>query len=71
MVVERFLVRSWNGACRVLGVGRPIYRYPIKANFMGLSESTANTINEFYMTRLPLKGTNIQIDVLNNRRHVS
>jgi len=56
----------------VLPIGKPIYNYPIRANFLGLSPATAATINEFYMTKLPInifKGTAIQVDVLNNRRH--
>ena len=68
--MERIFVRLWNASCRAFGWGRPIYNYPIKANFLGLSEGTATAINEFYMTRLPMKGSNVKIDVLNNRRHV-
>lgn len=72
MVFERVLVKSWNRAARVLPLGKPIYNYPIRANFLGLSPESATMINEFYMTKLPInifKGTNIQVDVLNNRRH--
>ena len=72
MVFERVLVKSWNRACRALPLGKPIYNYPIRANFLGLSPETAATINSFYMTKLPInifKGTNIVVDVLNNRRH--
>eukprot|EP01084_Bolivina_argentea_P179500 310169_1 len=72
MVFERMLVKNWNRACRVLPLGRPIYNYPIRANFLGLSPKTASLINGFYTTKLPLnifKGTNVEVDVLNNRRH--
>ena len=72
MVFERVMVKSWNRAARVLPLGAPIYNYPIRANFLGLSPETAAFINEFYMTKFPInlfKGTNIQVDVLNNRRH--
>merc|ERR1711971_1545829 len=55
-----------------MGIGKPIYNYPIRANFLGLSAESAATINKFYMTQLRFnlfKGTNIEVDVLNNRRH--
>ena len=70
MVFERNFVFQWNRLCRVTKRGRPIYNFKIYANFMGLSEETGAKINEFWHKYLPLRGTNIQIDVLNNRRHV-
>eukprot|EP01083_Nonionella_stella_P116846 347584_1 len=72
MVFERLLVKSWNRSCRVLPLGKPIYNYPIRANFMGLSPKTAAFFNNFYQTKFPInlfKGTQIEVDVLNNRRH--
>ena len=72
MVFERVLVKTWNRAVRVLPLGTPIYHYPIRANFMGLSPKSAAMINEFWMNKVPMnlmKGTNITVDVLNNRRH--
>eukprot|EP01084_Bolivina_argentea_P115964 206138_1 len=72
MVFERILVKSWNRSCRVLPLGKPIYNYPIRANFMGLSPKTAAFFNNFYQNKLPInifKGTQIEVDVLNNRRH--
>eukprot|EP00483_Globobulimina_turgida_P000704 UN00704 len=72
MVFERILVKSWNRGVRILPIGKPIYNYPIRANFLGLSPKSAAIINNFYQTKLPInifKGTNISVDVLNNRRH--
>eukprot|EP01084_Bolivina_argentea_P141544 248709_1 len=72
MVFERMMVKGWNRACRMLPLGTPIYNYPIKTNFLGLSPKSASFINNFYQNKLPMnifKGTNIEVDVLNNRRH--
>merc|ERR1711920_382012 len=66
---EKTFVKRWNQLCRISGFGRPIYHFPVKANFMGLTEGTAVQINKFYMERLPLSGVQLDVDVLNNRRH--
>merc|ERR1719208_797663 len=66
---ERQFVRSWNLLTRSFGFGRPIYHFPVKTNFMGLSEAKATQINAFYMRYLPTSGVQLDVDVLNNRRH--
>jgi hypothetical protein len=69
MPCERTFVQLWNGISVSFGVGRPIYNYAIKANFLELSTANATKLNSFYMKYLPLRGTNFRVDVLNNRRH--
>jgi len=69
MVFEYRFVKTWNTLSRAFGIGRPIFNFPAKANFLELSETQANKINALYMRRLPLSGTNFYVDVLNNRRH--
>lgn len=69
MVCERQFVKTWNYVSRSLGVGRPIFNYPVKTNFLELSPAGAESINKFWQKLLPLKGSDLKVDVLKNRRH--
>eukprot|EP00494_Astrolonche_serrata_P004460 UN04473 len=69
MPFERQYVNVWNLVSRSFGIGRPIFNFPAKTNFLGLSEGGAESINSIWQKLLPLRGTDLKIDVLNNRRH--